>query len=421
MKRYFSIVIIYLVINSTLFSQTDYQEGYVIKNNGDTLYGFINYQKESVNFHSCNFKSFSIAAPIKYTPDIIRGYGINEGRKYFSANVDGKRVFLEYRVVGKLSLLFINQTKERFFVLDEKGRVNELKIGTTIDVGSDQFFTDYKELLNAKMKSVDIYQTIRSSELEEESLIALFKKYNELSGISYTIPQKTKSKSLFLDYNILGTRKVKFGFVGGISSLSYKVNGDRIYSYIGKASFKTVQTPFFGIYAEWGIIRLIPLITVKTELLFKNVSLYGLSNFLDNYNYYNDRSVNDIYIKYSNIELRSSIRYGIPISKLLVVPHLGFAYSYRTHPNYYRFAMRQNYINNFIESFEYSNLAINKTDFSYFGGLTFSFPLSSARIISLSFNYELGIQVLKGINEEASYNSLKDSGSGIDLTIGITL
>lgn len=146
---------------SIIFAQFGYQEGYILKNNGDTVKGYINYRWLVYSPRTITFKlTKTDLQEQEFNPKTIKGFQINikgfptrshvngvenyigyTGRISNAENIfpdlpsglDSSEVmasvFLKQLVVGKhLMLYFNNQTnKNRFFVVEANQPIIELK------------------------------------------------------------------------------------------------------------------------------------------------------------------------------------------------------------------------------------------------------------------------------------------------------
>jgi hypothetical protein len=63
-------------------SQTNFQKGYVVSDNRDTLRGLVSYQESLRNFHQISFKSSENSSAETFTTANSQGYGIN-GKEHF--------------------------------------------------------------------------------------------------------------------------------------------------------------------------------------------------------------------------------------------------------------------------------------------------------------------------------------------------
>src|SRR5476649_1116056 len=83
MKR---IVLLLLVaLPAVVLAQANYQEGYILKNNGDTVKGYINYQEWEYSPLKVEFKINRIDAQTEECdPNTIKGFGVNGSKAYTS-------------------------------------------------------------------------------------------------------------------------------------------------------------------------------------------------------------------------------------------------------------------------------------------------------------------------------------------------
>jgi hypothetical protein len=82
--------IVFICASSLAFAQSNYHAGYVLKNNGDTLKGFINYREWATSPLSIEFKTIETNTEVlKFNPKTIRSFQINGMENYisFSGNI----------------------------------------------------------------------------------------------------------------------------------------------------------------------------------------------------------------------------------------------------------------------------------------------------------------------------------------------
>lgn len=93
-----------LVLNSCLMqAQSGYREGYILRNSGDTLTGWVHYSLNSRLKTQCRFKRFDIAPVVKYRPGEISGYGFTGGRRFNTEFRGAKSRFSEDRTGGAIA------------------------------------------------------------------------------------------------------------------------------------------------------------------------------------------------------------------------------------------------------------------------------------------------------------------------------
>jgi hypothetical protein len=422
----FSILIIFYV--TSVSGQADFRKGYIVKTNGDTLPGYINFQKEALNYSECNFKRFEIAFPVTYSPEKLKSYGIQGEKQYCSAIINGKPTFLEYLVKGKMSMLFLDKGAKHYFIKDADGNIVELNKGKTTDTYNNKSYEDYKLYLMEKMGSVEkMTELINNSKLEIASLTSLVSIYNESLNVFFVVPIRPKQRTLFNDYSIIGTNRIKIGPVGGINIHKFKTSANAkdngLYDYIRKAEFQSFSSPVLGIYLIKNISKNNK-ISLQSQVTYQKVSLYGFSNFIEN-SYLGRNQLNYIYIDFKLLKIQGSINYSIKVLNFNLLPHIGAAFNVLSDKSYYRFNEISNASEKVVNTYEYNDLELVTKDISFFGGLSLTYQISSARIISLNIDYEAGNNVLKTIKtitgSKSKINSLKGHEKTLAITIGFSL
>jgi hypothetical protein len=164
MKKY--LLLLTLVFPLSLLAQSNYQPGYVIKNNGDTLKGYINYRDwsrtpkviefkvnkddgKATSFGAADIKLFSITGMETYISYI--GLVSMDRNKFpdLPIGIDTTKapdtVFLKQLVAGKNIVLYNNddRIKTRFFIEELGGAPVELKYY--------QYYTPYKEAASVQV------------------------------------------------------------------------------------------------------------------------------------------------------------------------------------------------------------------------------------------------------------------------------
>jgi len=154
MKLLYTVLLV--ALSSAVFAQSNYHEGYVVKNNGDTLKGFINYREWEQCPVSIDFKaSKTDNHSLKFNPHTIKEFQINGMETYVTykgiismdrtkfpdlplALDTSKRqdtIFLKVAATGKYLTLFYHKdaVKIRFFVAENNIQPVELKYSQYYD------------------------------------------------------------------------------------------------------------------------------------------------------------------------------------------------------------------------------------------------------------------------------------------------
>ncbi len=422
MKKLLTNLAFIFACTTAMIAQADYRKGYIVKLNGDTLFGFVNYQKEAVNNSTCNFKRFDIAFPVNYSPEKLKAYGIFGGKQYLSANIHGKQVFIEYLVKGEISLMYLNRSGEHFYIYSENTKLVELKSGKTLDPNDNKLYDRYKDFLSEKLKPGDYNALIQDSKLDVRSLVYLIKSYNEKSQYAFLVPERPKEKSMIMDYNLLGTNKFHIGVMGGTSFYKFSATvKDNLYFYLSNADYKWDASPVGGIFVKWNVSRTRPQWSVQTNLMYHEVSLYGFSKAVKPSN--KDLMLyDDVFVDFNELKIQFLVNYSLLKSNFNILPHFGIGTSKRFSPTFLRFFEELNTTNNVVKTAEFRDIKVNSGEYVAIGGATLEYKLSDARSVFMNLDCEYG-STLIDVKDQSYYRDLelKPRGIAVNVTLGITL
>jgi hypothetical protein len=121
-KAIISSLIVTLAL-STLYAQSDnFKSGYILTNQGDTLFGRIDLRTNVINQQQCSFLPNGSSEALIYKPFEIDGYVfIDDGKYYVSKILEIKgsrlKVFAEFLVKGMLNLYYY-EDKDDYYALN---------------------------------------------------------------------------------------------------------------------------------------------------------------------------------------------------------------------------------------------------------------------------------------------------------------
>jgi hypothetical protein len=177
------------------FAQNDWKSGYIIKNQGDTVYGIIDNRGSKSNSIHCYFKKNVNDDAQLFVPKNLKGYRLDDGNFYITKMVqnDGldTLLFLEFLVQGKVNLYHTRDDADRYYV-EKDSKLYELKdtevkrTASDADSSSSSRYTVYVEnrkefvgVLKFLLQDADMQSEISNSRLETKSLIKIAKGYHE--------------------------------------------------------------------------------------------------------------------------------------------------------------------------------------------------------------------------------------------------
>lgn len=198
-------------------SQGSWQEGFVITQQADTLYGLLENNDIKANIQYCNFRQTMGDAIIRYDPAAIRGYRFTDGKFYITKRIDDSEfegpVFMEYLIQGQANIYrYIN---ERYFIETVDG-IQELKNSEElVEYKGDKYVKLKKEyvlLLNYFMREANMKNQIQTVRYNSKSLINIAKKYHE---------RVCDDEACIIYVKSASDLEWRFRFSGGVSFANY--------------------------------------------------------------------------------------------------------------------------------------------------------------------------------------------------------
>ncbi len=312
-----------LCIINSVNGQNEYKNGYIIRNNSDTIYGLISLRSNYANSLECVYKKNSDANADHFSPGDIRAYRIEDIKYYVSKEItlkDNKtKVFLEYLLHGIVDLYYLKAIDEKYFFIEKDDSLfqlsNEEKV--LFDKWGGKFLTKsgqyYGILTYLFQNSPETLKKINDTRFDYKSLINITKEYHENVCKDYKCIEYTQSAKLKI-------------FMEPEISL--------IYSRMGLKSsndFAKDLKPAIGVN-----FRFIPALAYHVWSIGFGVN-YSSNNFSGDYkNNLLDGSyrINRVDIKYSIIRIPIMFEYSFPTKKLQPFLSAGGNISYINKPSY---------------------------------------------------------------------------------------
>ncbi len=190
----FSILILFVLLTTTIYAQSNYKQGYIITNNNDSIHGWIDFRTTKINWSTCNFRKTENSKIETFYPGDIKGYRfVNEGKFYVSHDVTinniERTVFLEYLIKGIIDLYTFEDDDNivYYFFKDEEERMIPVKklddkIIYSEGIGSGKIREDnqYKGILKYIFRnSEEIADKTDNLKFNENNMIKLTKEYHD--------------------------------------------------------------------------------------------------------------------------------------------------------------------------------------------------------------------------------------------------
>ena len=201
----FKLIFLTLILCNALIAQSDFQDGYILVSEHDTIYGKINNKDYNINSLKCEFIKNNSDSIRTYYPNDIYGYRFSNGKFYISKTIKLKddhkvNLFLEFLIKGKLSIYFYQDINKinHYYASKDSAFPNELQYSAEIKNvdGNDQVvklkrFVGVLSIMTDDCPEMKDY-ILKISEPNHEDLINFANRYNKkvCPDLSCTIYEK---------------------------------------------------------------------------------------------------------------------------------------------------------------------------------------------------------------------------------------
>jgi hypothetical protein len=375
-----SVLLLLTVINT--FSQAVFKNGFIIKNNNDTVFGLIEFKGNKANSKSCIFKQNIESERQEYTPGDIKAYRFDDSKYYVSKVVTiadkEELLFLEYLINGRVDVYyyFDGQT-ERYFIDGGDNQLVELK------EGSPKIITTYRKRLILPSKqymgvlkyifreSPTISKQAETVPLNRKSLIDIAHAYhNEVCANEECIIYEKKTPN----------DNLKFGIIGGVSFVSVSVSKDIPFEniFMRGSEFDQSISPSAGFFVKTSLPSITPHLFLQYQASLGKLSLRGRSAYEDEINVDQTYFGNKLTFKYDFIEDQ---KVHVNLQAGGFFNYAIFSGSFLSNEYAYMMGVHANYLSEY--------------DYGPVAGIGLLFDTPAKQGILLDFQYQLGLGLWK--------------------------
>lgn len=341
---YLSIIIICIFKSTNSYSQTNFETGYVIDLNNDTIKGSMDYFNWNYTPKRITFKTLSDSKVTIYNPNNIQGFSVS-GERYVSGIVtidespyrDNDLAQTEkpqYRTDTVFLQILIEGGKSLFSLKDENLKMHFF-------IGQDK---TYEMLVfNKYLETVNGVTYSKTNEKFKGQLILYFQDCPSIQkNVSYVLYNKTDLINLFKEYyketkNEIVYKyeseklkfKSEFGFLGGLSLTKVKFFGnDDFYNPPIHTDYPQSINFTFGGFLNIILPRVKNKMSMKSKWSINNELVYTSykvsRQWLD---YYNSNIYTNTYssLGSSYIKLNNMLKFKYPVKKMFLYVNGGIS------------------------------------------------------------------------------------------------
>jgi hypothetical protein len=306
------VALLIITLPLTLAAQ-DFRPGYIIKNTGDSLSGFVSYRIRKNNQETGAFKTDVKSKPVRFISNELKGYGFYNDKIYETLQFSHHPqipfkgpVFAKVLAKGPLMLyrigeLFIVKNNDTLMILP-KPEDKIIKVG-----GEDKLQRDkrYVSLLNSMMSDCKIVANEVS--YAEGPLQKILEKFNECKNVK---PMKMNRPPFLF---------VNFSLFANYAKSKLDIN------YLDKhTSFSTSNTFGAGTGIDISSPRIFDRAYLSIELWYTKAFHQALNTGFVNYN----ALYQDVLLDVSTYKIPIGIRYDFLKAKSTPYVKLGFSLAY---------------------------------------------------------------------------------------------
>lgn len=261
-KRARSILLLgFLFWGISAFGQNNYKRGYIITQESDTSYGWVNELRLKKKYYLCKFKKNLSMASVTYFPEDLLGYGFQDGRVYISDSIslhsgEKGQYFIQVISRGKVSLLQLFNSY--FLGLEDSSYVELYKESQKVRRNGGEYIQttkQYENQLRSTLTGCPYVSAQIDSDLQfdTKSLAKLIGAYNSCLGYpEYTYLMPKPKGNLEWEFRVGSimstvkapfshTKSIRIGGVGGSDTLT------QVLLWARREKFKTSIKPSFEV------------------------------------------------------------------------------------------------------------------------------------------------------------------------------
>jgi len=358
-------------------AQSNFQPGFYITNQIDTVYGLIDDRGEIKNSKQCIYKTGEISEPVKFLPGEIYGFKIDDSKFYIARELSiaghDSVVFLEYLVDGIKDLYFY---PGKYFIEDEEGKLHELILEKKLVYKRGSDFIQTKKIYAGQLRYTfadcpQLFNDIDASSLTHKSLINLTVDYHN---------KVCDGEKCLVYHKPVPILSLKLGFSSGVNSTRVNLRQPGSYKEVdfnGSTDFQ------FGALVYMFLPRITERFSIGISTVYFQSYYYGFKQ--------SEELFLDVHGHANTFIIAGSLRYAFTYNKLTPVIETGIMLI----P--YLFSEFRN-----VEEFVTSDYVYTRE--------FYSFPLIDTRagaFVKAGLNYSLAEK--STLNISIKYNSMGDS------------
>lgn len=304
MKRYLLTILVATILSGISAAQTEFMNGYIIKNDGTCTYGQVAYISKDYTVNECTFRWFDISTVYIFKPGDIAGFGFTNGMRFNSVS-DGKRkVFMACLTDGMIDLLYDGNS----LYLDGMGLVMvelDNREGSFNAEGKMVSYSDYNDLIKKLPDPGYKFAVPSDLSLKPENMSRVIAGYNSSQGDEAKTFPLRNPEGIYEEMRNLGAYSSSFGIIAGLNASRYDAEKTTMSyrDFLPEMDFFEV-TPLIGIFYNRSLSRKSDLLSFHTELTASRTRIYMYNEFVVN----SSTTRSDINLSFTGVKIPLALR-----------------------------------------------------------------------------------------------------------------
>lgn len=417
--RFLIAIVLFLSVQLSCFGQKIFREGYVLKNNGDTLNGLVQFEANQKVDNICIFKRFDIANVVMYSPDMLKGFGYKNGNYYESFTVKEKNVFLECLLKGSVGL----------YSDGNKLLLQTSSDGLVVLKNNDVFKTDGTRVASVRQYLAQISKNKEINRDEEEitatvaEVLPIVKEINNYISSNYIVYNREYNDEMFDEATMLtGTNMGSYGFISALNFSSTFLISQTDHNFGNIPDLKVKNSDWsFGLFYNYKFSRMSTNWSFQSELHFQRQNNYFFSTM--NRTYPTQTYRMDLFTDITTFKMPLSIRYSYKIRNVEPFVNLGLILNYSI-TNYSKALLEAESTSNEIYTYYSDDFGkkVNYISKFYYAGIGLKYKVLTNKYLILEGRYLMGQGNIHLIDFDYNYAptvKLEQNVPKFQLVIGI--
>ncbi len=369
-------------LGNIISGQTNFQPGFIITNEFDTIRGLVDYRGDIRNSQICVFKNDSSTEPSIYSPKDIKGYRIVDGKFYVSRIISKDsteiNLFLEYLVNGIADLYYYRDNNGDHYLVEKEG--GKLVVLTNEKI---KVYGEYESYLRNSNRYIgilkatfsdcnDIMPQINKVRFTHNDLIKITSDYHE-----YVCEDDDEECIIY--QKELPLTKLSYGPILGFNYSNLRFVNTELYSGF---DFKSDFSLSGGILLNILSPRINEKISFQIETVMIKNYFYAFHKVEDGF----DIEYTDIHIHVSSLNSLLSLKYTFPKSKIKPFLSVGFALDFVIDSDNCRIVEKED--ESTVFQYEFNDIPLSDLFWGTQMGIGISYNRGNSRTFFLQGFYE---------------------------------